>query len=335
MTERLAELTEWVAGVLANRAFAIAPASIDASFRRYYRVSLDGGSWIAMDAPPPMEDCRPYVDIAARLAACGVSVPRVLAADLARGFLLLTDLGSELYLDALFADNADALYADALGALLKIQTEADWRGLPDYDQHLLLMEMELFREWLLGRHLQIPLGRRENIMLSDVFQWLCEIALSQPRVFVHRDYHSRNLLRRAQDNPGIVDFQDAVYGPVSYDLVSLLKDCYIKWPRARQCAWAGRYADQLRDAGLINGAEHGQFLRWFDLMGAQRHLKASGIFARLYHRDGKPGFLSDIPRTLSYIADLAGLYPELDGLIGLIRRKVLPALKARVMPCSA
>ena len=306
--------------------YTLEPASEDASFRRYFRVRRGSENIIVMDAPPDKEDCGPYIDVARRLSACGVNVPEIMEQDLEKGFLLLGDLGEVLYLDVLTGSNADKLYRDAMDALLSMQTKGVIEGLPLYDEQLLMQEMELFRHWLLDRHLNLKPDAAREQLLDDVFLFLKNSALKQPRVFVHRDYHSRNLLLNKVNNPGIVDFQDAVYGPVTYDLVSLLKDCYIKWPQGKVRRWLQNYyqmaAEQLK---LEAGAS--QFARWFDFMGVQRQLKASGIFARLCHRDGKRGFLKDIPRTLSYITDLEGNYPELSPLIGLINNEVLPALE--------
>jgi hypothetical protein len=283
-----------------------------------------------MDAPPERESCDAYINIAMRLQAAGVHAPVILEKDLDQGFLLLTDLGTELYLDALTEDSADRLYGDALRALADIQARADKDGLPPYDERLLLQEMILFPDWLLGRHLHLHLAEEQQVELKRVFAFLVANALDQPRVFVHRDYHSRNLMVCPGHNPGIVDFQDAVAGPVTYDLVSLLKDCYIKWPRQQVNDWASGYCRTIK---LPAGVEEATFLRWFDLMGVQRQLKASGIFARLYHRDQKSGYLKDIPRTLSYILDLGQEYAELQFLVDLIRNRVIPALGEANQSC--
>ena len=308
--------------------FTLAPASVDASFRRYFRISWEQQTAIVMDAPPDREDCTPFLDITARLLACEVNVPAVRARNLPAGFLLLDDLGSQLYLDTLTAETADQLYADAIDALLRIQGRAEVHGLPSYDEQLLRQEMSLFRDWLVGRHLQINIDPAMQKMLDDIFLVSINSALEQPQVFVHRDYHSRNLLVTNHANPGILDYQDAVCGPVTYDLVSLLKDCYIKWPREKILDWVQSFRSRGRKLEMAPASPE-QFLRWFDLMGVQRHLKASGIFARLLHRDTKTGFIQDIPRTLSYILDLEELYPELLPLAGFIRQRVLPELERR------
>ncbi|HEX3395802.1 MAG TPA: phosphotransferase [Steroidobacteraceae bacterium] len=310
---RLANLTQWVIEDLGFAGASIAPASVDASFRRYFRVTRDTDSYIVMDAPPDKEDSGPFLKVARILGGMNLNVPMILARDMERGFLLLSDLGSRQYLDALPEDGAaDALYADALRALRSVQT-ADARlsqDLPRYDRALLLREMELLPEWFLKRHLGLSVESRERAMLDRLFDSLVEAAVSQPSCFVHRDYHSRNLLVTAENNPGILDFQDAVWGPVTYDLASLLKDCYIAWPPARVQEWAREYRENLLEAGFQFRASPAEFLRWFDLVGLQRHIKVLGIFARLFYRDGKPQYLNDLPRVLDYARDTAAAYPE-------------------------
>jgi aminoglycoside/choline kinase family phosphotransferase len=328
MPARLAALEAWLGDGCGLSGFRVEPASGDASFRRYFRVTLaDGTTRIAMDAPPDKEDCRPFVSVARQLAAAGLHVPAIEAEALAQGFLLLEDLGSTHYLDVLDEQNADRLYGDAMAALISLQACGPHEGLPAYDEPLLQREMALFPDWLLERHLGLALSGAEREMLDDTFQRLTAAALAQPQVCVHRDYHSRNLLvQQAGQTPGVIDFQDAVIGPVTYDLVSLLKDCYIAWPQERVDHWAMGYFALAVQSGLLGEEQELEFLRWFDLMGAQRHLKAAGIFARLKHRDGKPGYLADIPRTLGYIVAAAERRPELAGLATLIDRRVLPAL---------
>lgn len=317
---RLAALSDWAARVLRDPLCTVHPASADASFRRYFRVrTTSDTSFIAMDAPPEKEDCRPYVRVARGFRALGLNVPEIIAEDLPRGFLLITDFGDRLYLSALDASTAERLYQDAMCALVRLQgaAPADVAWLPLYDAELLRREMELFREWYLRRHLGLSLGAREQSVLDATFDLLTDSALAQPRVAVHRDYHSRNLLVTDVDNPGILDFQDAVYGPVTYDLVSLLRDCYIAWPREQVEAWVGGHRARAAAAGIPVGPDDAVFLRWFDLMGVQRHLKATGIFARLNHRDGKPNYLQDIPRAMGYVTEVASRYPELAGLSAL------------------
>jgi aminoglycoside/choline kinase family phosphotransferase len=325
--ERLDALKRWLDSELEFTEYTLVPASSDASFRRYFRVVHDGASFIVMDAPPGKEDAGPFIQVARQLVDAGLNAPEVLDEDLGQGFLLLSDLGSRPYLGALDESSVERLYGDALGALATLQTCA-CDDLPPYDRELLLREMELFREWLVGKHLGITLDAAQHTMLDNAFDLLAGNALAQPQVFVHRDYHSRNLMVTSRNNPGILDFQDAVRGPVTYDLVSLLRDCYIAWPRARVEDWALGYQELALQTGILR-EEHGdpaQFLGWFDLMGVQRHLKASGIFARLNHRDGKPGYLGDIPRTLGYITDMAERHPALAPLCEFVADAVLARL---------
>jgi len=310
---RLANLTQWVIEDLGFGGASIVPASADASFRRYFRVTQGADSYIVMDAPPDKEDSRPFLQVARILGSLDLNVPMILARDMERGFLLLSDLGSCQYLDALPAEGAAAeLYADALKSLRTMQTAAAGlsQGLPRYDRALLLREMELLPEWFLIRHLGLTIEARERAMLEELFESLVEAAVSQPACFVHRDYHSRNLLVTPENNPGILDFQDAVWGPVTYDLASLLKDCYIAWPPARVRQWVLEYRESLLEAGFKLDADAATFMRWFDLTGLQRHIKVLGIFARLFYRDGKPQYLKDLPRVLSYVRDTALSYPE-------------------------
>jgi len=326
--ERLEALKHWLETELSFREYTLKPASADASFRRYFRVAHGADSYLVMDAPPDKEDSRPFITVSRLFSDVGLHVPEVIDADLGQGYLLLTDLGSRPYLDALDENSVERLYGDALGALAGIQACSPAAGvLPDYDRGLLLREMELFREWLLGRHLRLSLSVAASTQLDAAFELLADSALSQPRVCVHRDYHSRNLMVTQRNNPGILDFQDAVTGPVTYDLVSLLRDCYIQWPRERVEGWALGYQELALQSGILREEHESpeQFLRWFDLMGIQRHLKAAGIFARLNHRDGKPGYLQDIPRTLGYVTEVAASYPELAGFGDFVESQVLAA----------
>ena len=334
---RLRLIHDWLQQTLEGQAFSLAPASADASFRRYFRVYTDERRYIVMDAPPEQEDCRPFIAVAALLSQQGLNVPQVRAQDLGLGLLLLDDLGERLYLPELNEASADALYGEAIQALIRLQsTPAEVlraAALPAYDRELLLAEMHLFRDWYLQRHLGLSLTEQEQRRLDALFAFLADSALAQPQVLVHRDYHSRNLMvsdsvisdpGQIYSGPGILDFQDAVIGAVSYDLVSLLRDCYIVWPLQRVQGWAEDYFHQAQAAGILSaGISLPQFMRWFDLMGIQRHLKASGIFARLNHRDGKPGYLDDIPRTLDYIRRVGAAYPEVDDL-----RQLLDSLPA-------
>lgn len=333
---RLEQLSRWIAELFGDRDSIIAPASADASFRRYFRVTRNERTWIAMDAPPDKEDLGPYTRIAAMLIAVGVNAPRVMERNDKEGFLLNTDLGSRTYLMALEA-GADpaALYEDAIEALVRIQSRGHEAGrqLPPYDEALLRREMALFPEWFCERHLGLKLTETQTALLGEAFDALAANALAQPRVFVHRDYHSRNLMvgdgDRHGPNPGVLDFQDAVYGPVTYDLVSLLRDCYIAWPRERVLGWIRLFRERGQGAGQPVGASESEFLHWFDLMGVQRHLKAIGIFARLWHRDGKPGYLKDIPRTLNYVRQACADNSELRSLGDFIDASVAPALDAK------
>lgn len=316
MDSRLSALTQWVGRVLDLHEIEIRPASADASFRRYFRVISPGLTHIVMDAPPGREDPLRYIAVAERLHQLGLNVPEVLDQDLEQGFLLLTDLGDQTYLPHLNESTVGRLYGDALGALAILQAGIFTNSsfLPEYDAPLLRRELEIFREWFLGRHLALTLTPAQHSVLDAAFEFLVGSALEQPRVWVHRDYHSRNLMITPRNNPGILDFQDAVRGPVTYDLVSLLRDCYIRWPQERVVEWVTGYFDLAHQSGLPVGEDEEQFLRWFDLMGVQRHLKAAGIFARLNHRDSKPGYLADIPRTVGYVLEVSGRYPQLAGL---------------------
>ena len=324
---RLARLTQWVTEDLGFGGCSIVPASVDASFRRYFRVTRDTDSYIVMDAPPDKEDSAPFLKVARLLAGMDLNVPIVLARDMDRGFLLLSDLGSRQYLDELPTPGAaERLYADALTALRTMQTAdpAVARELPRYDRALLLREMELMPEWFLRHHLGMTIGTEERAMLSALFESLVQTAASQPAVFVHRDYHSRNLLVTPQDNPGILDFQDAVLGPVTYDLASLLKDCYIAWPPARVRGWVLEYREKLLESGFALTAGGAEFIRWFDLTGLQRHIKVLGIFARLFYRDGKPQYLKDLPRVLDYVRDTASSYAESAPFADFLAKRIDP-----------
>jgi N-acetylmuramate 1-kinase len=331
---RLDSLRQWLERDLGMRQYGIAPASADASFRRYFRVTRAGqASLIVMDAPPGKEDVGPYLRVAAMLQEIGVHAPRVLQRSERDGFLLLTDLGTTMYLPELTRPGqADPLYADALAALVQIQARGAQAAaqLPPYDERLLRFEMSLFPDWLLQRHLSLELSAGEAQVLQQAMTALVVNALEQPQVFVHRDYHSRNLMVCPDANPGIIDFQDAVRGGLTYDLVSLLRDSYIAWPQERVVGWALEFRRLALAAGLDAGRDEGQFLRWFDLMGVQRHLKVGGIFARLLHRDGKPGYLADIPRTLQYAVNSCARHADFGELGDIIATRVLPAVIARL-----
>ncbi len=326
MIQRSNELNAWLDERFNQ--YDITPVSDDASFRRYFRVTPvgNGQRFIVMDAPPDKEDVTPFIDIAERLRSVGLNAPRVHARDEARGFLLLDDFADRQYLGELNDESVERLYGDALGALAVMQACVSSDGLPAYDATRLRAEMQLFPDWLLDRQLGLKLDDEDQKRLDAVFDLLVENALAQPRVFVHRDYHSRNLMRLEKANPGILDFQDAVNGPLTYDLVSLLRDCYVRWPRERVVDWAWGYFDLAVQSGILREENEQYFLRWFDLMGMQRQLKAAGIFARLNLRDGKPGYLGDIPRTLGYIVEVAPDYPELAAFGAWLEGSVLPRL---------
>jgi N-acetylmuramate 1-kinase len=330
-------LREWLVQFDDIELATLAPASIDASFRRYFRVRTRDQSLIVMDAPPEREDCRPFVRVAGYLEQMNMNSPRILQAAPEQGFLLLTDLGSRQYLHELKErpERANELYGDAVSAILKLQEQGRrfQGGLPPYDDKLLRFEMSLFRDWLCLRHLDLELSERDEAGWQSTVALLAQSALNQPRVFVHRDFHSRNLMVTERNNPGILDFQDAVEGPFTYDLVSLVKDCYIRWPAEQVKNWATAFHATLADRNLTSTGT-AEFIRNFEFMGVQRHLKAAGIFARLNHRDGKPAYLEDVPRTLGYIVEIAPRYPELEFLGQLIGERCLPALPAARRACG-
>ena len=328
---RLALIAGWLTQGLHLQVRAIEPASSDASFRRYFRAFLADTTYIVMDAPPGKEDVRPYLKVTGLLEPLGVHVPHVHEQDVAQGLLLLEDLGTTPYLSRLSAgDDPEPLYADALATLARLQADgaAASLELPPYDRAELLRELALMPEWFLGRHLGLAADAREAAPLQAAFEFLISEALAQPAVFVHRDYHSRNLMHTQDGNPGVIDFQDALRGPIGYDLASLLKDCYIAWPRARVLDWVEAYRQRLRASGALAGVSAAQLLRWFDLIGVQRHVKVLGIFCRLWYRDGKPGYLSDLPRTLGYVRETCTLYPELAQLGHFLEAQVVPGLAA-------
>jgi len=326
---RLALLQGWLARDLGLRPARIERASSDASFRRYFRVVCDDCTLVAMDAPPATEDVRPYLRVTALLEPLGIHVPHVFEADPAQGFVLLEDLGSTHYLAQLGAGgDPRRLYGDALQALAEVQLRGAEAAaeLSPYDRAPLARELALMPEWFLDRHLALELSAEERGTIAAAFDFLIGEALSQPEVFVHRDYHSRNLMVVGERNPGVIDFQDALRGPIGYDLVSLLKDCYISWPRQRVLEWVSGYRSLLQSRGGRVGGSPAQFLRWFDLIGVQRHVKVLGIFARLWYRDGKPGYLRDLPLTLDYVRETCRLYPELADLSRFLESRVAPEL---------
>jgi len=316
--DRRSRLERWLAAELRGAHFALTPASEDASFRRYFRATLDdGASFVVMDAPPEKEDCRPFVHVARLLHEAGVHAPEVHAADLAAGFLLLSDLGTRTYLAELNAGNADALMRDATDALLRWQLATRPGELPPYDEALLRRELNLFPEWYVGRHRGLTLSSAQALALEGIFATLVKSALAQPAVYVHRDYMPRNLMV-SEPNPGVLDFQDAVLGPISYDMVCLVRDAFISWDEERELDWSVRYWEKARAARLPVPVQFAEFWRAFEWMGLQRHLKVLGIFARINYRDGKPRYLEDTPRFLRYARAVAARYGELAPLARLL-----------------
>ena len=330
--QRLAQMINWLSNIDTVAGIDPVPASEDASFRRYFRLHSSPQSFIVMDAPPAEEDSSSFLRIAMYLESMQLNAPRIMEADLEQGFLLLSDLGVIPYLDVLnqSPERADALYGDAMHSLLKIQRRgtAYQAMLPSYDEALLRVELALFHDWLCEKFLGIDFGSDEEEQWQATCDLLVANSLDQPQVFVHRDYHSRNLMYLEKDNPGILDFQDAVEGPYSYDLVSLLKDCYVRWPAETVRAWALDFYAQMDDETRQH-SDANTFIRHFELTGVQRHLKAAGIFTRLNLRDGKPGYMNDIPRTLNYIVELGPTHPELEYLVSLINERCLPALEEK------
>ena len=309
-------LQHWITQTLNWQNARIEVASADASFRRYFRVKYQNKSFIAMDAPPEKEETQPFIDITQRLLNVNVHAPKIIAEQANLGFLMLEDLGNTPYQQVLTDKTADILYQDALTTLVKLQT-ADTRELPQYDSRLLHEEMALMTEWFLKRHLNIPLNRSHMAVIEKTFDELANAIVLQATGFVHRDYHSRNLMFMANNNPGVIDYQDAVNGPLSYDVVSLLRDCYIVWPQTKVNQWALTYKAMAVDSKLMPEIEDSEFLRQLDLMGLQRHIKVLGIFARLHHRDGKAHYLDDLPLTLSYVLEIGKKHPETAALINL------------------
>ena len=322
MSDKAAQLNQWLEQ-LGYRDYRLSPASEDASFRSYLRLETDAESLIIMDAPPAKEPCDQFIAVARKLRDSGLNPPEIIAHNSSEGFLVITDFGDRDYLSQLNPENEASLYEDALAALAIMQTRIDAADLPRYDETLLNREMDLFHDWFLGRLLGISLDPNQQAIWQSIKQALIENALAQPQVFVHRDYHSRNLMKLETRNPGILDFQDAVKGPVTYDLVSLLRDCYIDWPRVRVEQLALGYYESARANGLVK-VQSAQFMRWFNLMGIQRHLKAIGIFSRLNLRDGKSGYLHDIPRTLGYLRQVSADEMSMAGLFKMIEQLGLP-----------
>lgn len=317
--ERIRLLENWVKEQFPEKPFTLQPASADASFRRYFRVSFKDQTLIAMDAPPQQEDCTPFIQVAKILAAAGVHVPKIVAKNLDQGFLLLSDLGDTTFLQALNnqMDSADQLYGDAIDALIKLQLSQQVEGLPGYDEALLLKELNLFPDWYVAKHLRVAITEKQQAVLQSIFTRIIQNNIAQPQVLVHRDYHSRNLMVTSP-NPGIIDFQDAVMGPITYDLVSLFKDAYIRWDEERILDWMIRYWEKARKAGLPVPTDFAEFYRDFEWMGVQRHIKILGVFTRLYYRDGKENYLNDLPLVMEYLRKTCKRYRELHLLLNLL-----------------
>lgn len=337
--QRQQQLATWLHSLCPNETFTLAPASADASFRRYFRATFaDGTTRIVMDAPLQYEDCKPFLHVGKLFEQAGMHVPHVYAQDLEQGFLLLSDLGNITYLQALDDSNATRLYGAATDALIKIQLASHENELPPYDEALLRRELNLFPEWYIAKHLGVTLNAKQQAKLEEVFTRILANNLAQPRVYVHRDYHSRNLMyiesplsnflplagerTNEKDNfltsPGILDFQDAVYGPITYDLASLFKDAYVRWEEPEIMDWLIRYWEKARKAGLPVRPDFGEFYRDYEMMGVQRHIKVLGIFARLAHRDGKEGYLKDMPLVMDYLHRACARYIDLKPLLNIL-----------------
>ncbi|MGC3982518.1 MAG: phosphotransferase [Steroidobacteraceae bacterium] len=314
---RLETLTIWARQVLGTDQLNIAPASADASFRRYFRITKGAETFIAMDAPPDKEDVRPFLHVANLLHAAGVHAPRAVAEDVTNGYLLLTDLGTQTYLDVLNEANANELFSVAIDALIKWQLVSKPGVLPPYDEALLRRELSLFPDWYIAKHLQLSLNDKQQATLGRMFDLIVKTNLAQPSVFVHRDYMPRNLMI-SSPNPGVLDFQDAVYGPITYDVASLFRDAFISWEESKVIDWAARYWERARQAGLPVHEDFGSFYRDMEWMGLQRHLKVLGIFARINYRDGKPKYLADTPRFIKYVRQVGQRYDDLRPLLKLL-----------------
>ena len=327
-SKRSQQLQAWLMTAAVKPVARIEAVAQDASVRRYWRIYCSEHSYIVMDTPPDELSCQPFIDVARILRGLGLNVPEIIASDIANGFLLLTDLGEQQYLERLNSNTVNALYQDALTALMQIQLNADPHAanLPVFDRAFLLRELAIFRDWFVLQYLNCQLTADEQLVLEQTFQCLSDSALEQPQVWMHRDYHSRNLMVTDQHNPGILDFQDSVIGPITYDLVSLLRDCYIDWPVHQVEQWVLQYCGRLQAHGVQGLQNDKVFLRWFDLMGMQRHLKAIGLFARLKLRDGKSQYLADIPRTYNYVMQVAARYAELKPMHQLLQhwQAILP-----------
>ncbi|QWT20419.1 phosphotransferase [Bacillus sp. NP157] len=321
--DRSAARLAWARHATGEAALALEPASADASFRSYWRGYVDGQPVIVMDSPPEKENPAPWVEIGARLHDAGLHTPTVMVADLEQGFLLIEDLGTRTYLPELNDDSADALYADALDALLRMQKQVDTRGLSAFDREWQVMEMEIMPTWFLQKHLGAFVECEEWDVVEGAFGAILHAIAEQPRAFMHRDYHSRNLLITSERSPGVIDFQGAMSGPITYDLASLLRDAYVTWDNERVEGWVEGYRLRLLDARLLDETvDTDRFRRWFDMCSLQRHLKILGLFCRLYYRDGKPGYLNDMPRVLQYVLDIARRHADVAPLADLIVAKI-------------
>jgi aminoglycoside/choline kinase family phosphotransferase len=322
---RLAQLTEWLATLNVVDAGSRRPASSDASFRRYFRLDVLpglhdklGATLVAMDAPPERENVPAFIHVDGLLREAGVTVPAIVARDVERGFLLLSDLGTTTYLNRLDLDNAPFMYSDAVDALLKFQLASQPGVLPEFDRAFVLRELNIFPEWYVARHLGITMTDQQKAQLDQVFESICANVLAQPQVYMHRDFHSRNLMYLEQGNPGVLDFQDAVFGPVTYDLASLLRDAYIQWDEELVLDWVVRYWQSAKKLGLPVNPDIDAFYRDFEFMGLQRHLKILGIFCRLNYRDGKSIYMGDLPTVMDYVRKTANRYKELKPLLRLL-----------------
>lgn len=321
--DRSAVRLAWARQVTGLPSLELAPASADASFRSYWRGYVDGQPVIVMDSPPEREDPAPWIDIGRRLADAGLHVPKVMVADVSLGFLLIEDLGTRTYLPELTDETADALYGDALDALLRMQSRVDTAGLPAFDHAWQTMELEIMPTWLLQKHLGVEVACEEWDIIENAFTAIMHTIAEQPRAFMHRDYHSRNLLVTTERSPGIIDFQGAMSGPITYDLASLLRDAYITWDEERVRGWVEAYRLRLLDARLLEeSVDTDRFRRWFDLTGLQRHIKILGLFCRLCYRDGKPGYLDDLPRVLRYVLDTARRHADVAPLADYLEAKI-------------
>jgi len=318
---RFQQLKSWIHQKWPEASFEV--ASADASFRRYFRITHEGRTSIAMDAPPDKEDCAPFIDVTQRLLNANVHAPAIIRQDLEQGFLLLEDLGSKDYLDYLNQESAEQLYGDAMHALLNIQ-QADSKNLPEYDADFLMLEMQYMPEWFLQTHLNIHPNNQQQQKIDQCLGNIVARVLEQPQVFVHRDYHSRNLMLTDHKNPGVIDYQDAMLGPLTYDLVSLLRDCYIQWPNNQVESWVIDFKKMLEKRDVCSVVSDETFIEWFDYMGLQRHIKVLGIFARLNHRDGKSNYLNDLPLTLEYMMQIAHKYPDTQPLYDLFIEWQIP-----------